>query len=130
MLQLIKANHKNEYIILDRFVSKDEATEILYLSDVLILPYKHASQSGVLADALNFQLPSIVSDHPGLTENIIDGKNGFIFRNEDDQMLADKLSTYLLNEDLRLQFRDELKKLKPQLSWENFADTLLRYLKH
>jgi len=125
----IQAGQKQNFTILDRFVTQQEASEIFKLSDLLVLPYKTASQSGVLADALNFELPAVVSNHPGLTEFIRDEKNGMIFENKNADALAAKIQKFFSDETLRDSMRSELGKLKQQLSWENFTLQLLNELK-
>lgn len=125
----IKPEQKQCFTILDRFVTQQEASEIFKLSDLLVLPYKTASQSGVLADALNFELPAVVSDHPGLTEFIRDDENGMIFENKNAGALAEKIQKYFSDEILRDSMRSELGKLKQELSWGNFTRKLLNELK-
>jgi len=125
----IQAGQKQNFTILDRFVTQQEASEIFKLSDLLVLPYKTASQSGVWADALNFGLPAVVSNHPGLTEFIRDEKNGMIFENKNAGALAEKIEKYFSDETLRESMRSELGKLKQQLSWDNFTRKLLNELK-
>lgn len=124
-LDLIREEHKERYTIIDRFVSPREADEIFSLSDVLVLPYKTASQSGVFNDALNFQLPSIVSDHPGLTEYLDHGENGLIFESENTEQLSGLLHDILTDTAMRGEISDHLTELKSELSWDRFTDRLL-----
>lgn len=123
-LKLITPEHRAQYTILDRFVSQEEANEIFSLSDLLVLPYKTASQSGVFNDALNFNLPALVADHPGLTEHLEHRKTGLIFPKEDVQALRGQLDSYLAEEGLAKKIRANLEGLKQDLSWEKFCAKL------
>jgi glycosyltransferase involved in cell wall biosynthesis len=49
-------------------------------ADVLILPYTHIFQSGVLFLSYNFGLPVIASDIASLKEDVIDGETGLVFK--------------------------------------------------
>ncbi len=124
-LKLVTPSHKNDYQIIDRFVDDSESVEILSLSDVLVLPYKTASQSGVLADALNVDLPVIVSNHPGLTEYIEHNENGMIFENENTEQLASQITNFFSDISFQKKIRSNISELKHQLSWKNFSAQLL-----
>ncbi len=128
LLQLIKPEHKDQYVIIDRFVSQTEANEIFTISDLLVLPYKSASQSGVFNDALNFNLPAIVSDQPGLTEHISHQKTGLIFESECIEQLVQLVEDFLSKPDMRTEISSNLTKLKASLSWEKFTQQLANSL--
>jgi len=77
----------------------DEDTEIYFkASDVLILPYTHVFQSGVLFLAYSFGLPAIASDVGSLREEIIEGETGLVFKPCDSVDLARKIETYFNSE--------------------------------
>ena len=91
--------------IADRVIAKieyvpDEQTELYFkAADVLILPYAHVFQSGVLFLGYNFGLPAIAADVGNLKEEIIEGQTGFIFKSRDSSDLVDKTDKYF-NSDL------------------------------
>ena len=70
--------------IADRVIAKieyvpDEETELYFkAADVLILPYTHVFQSGVLFLGYSFGLPAIAADVGSLKEEIIEGQTGFV----------------------------------------------------
>src|SRR3990170_5163439 len=73
----------------------DEEVEIYFKSaDVLIIPYKHIFQSGVIFLSYNFGLPVIATDVGSLREDIIEGRTGFICKPESPDDLAEKIETY------------------------------------
>jgi D-inositol-3-phosphate glycosyltransferase len=66
----------------------DEETEVYFkAADVLVLPYTHIFQSGVLFLGYSFGLPAIVADVGSLREEIIEGKTGFVFKLQDSSDL-------------------------------------------
>jgi len=88
----------------DRVVEKieyvpDEATELYFkAADVLILPYAHVFQSGVLFLGYSFGLPAIAADVGNLEEEIIEGETGFVFKPRDSSDLARKIDQYFKSE--------------------------------
>ncbi len=124
LLDEIKEEHRDRYTVIDEFVPEEAMAEILSMADLMVLPYRTASQSGVLANAIHFNLPSLVSDQPGLTEHIEDGKNGLVFRTGDARDLRRNIETYLEN-DLKTELSGNLARLKEELSWPEFTRRLL-----
>jgi len=90
--------------IRDRVVERieyipDEETELFFkAADVLILPYAHIFQSGVLFLGYSFGLPAIASDVGNLKDEIIEGQTGFIFKPRDSSDLARKIHNYFSSE--------------------------------
>jgi len=90
--------------IRDRIIEKieyvpDEATELYFkAADVLILPYTHIFQSGVLLLGYSFGLPVIAADVGSLKEDVIEGKTGFIFKPQNSSDLASVISKYFESE--------------------------------
>jgi D-inositol-3-phosphate glycosyltransferase len=73
----------------------DAETEIYFkAAHVLVLPYRHIYQSGVLFIAYNFGLPVIASDVGGLRSEIIEGQTGFLCKPEDPSELARVIKEY------------------------------------
>ena len=77
----------------------DADTEIYFkAADVLVLPYVHIFQSGVLFLGYNFGLPVIASDVGSLREDIVEGKTGFVCKPKDSIDLAKEIERYFSSE--------------------------------
>jgi len=77
----------------------DEETELYFkAADALILPYVRVFQSGVLFLGYSFGLPAIAADVGNLTEEIIEGETGFVFKPQDSGDLACKIDKYFNSE--------------------------------
>jgi len=73
----------------------NEAVGMYYrASDVVVLPYREATQSGILATAYTFQRPVIATAVGGLQELVIEGKTGFIVPPEDPAALAKAIEQF------------------------------------
>lgn len=127
-LDLIDPDKVDYYSLHDHFIPEQEMAELFTLSDLLVLPYRSASQSGVLANSIFFQLPALVSDHIGLAEHINHGETGLIFRSNDVIQLRNNILEYF---DMKLKARisSNLSRLKDELSWDKFAKNLLKLTK-
>jgi D-inositol-3-phosphate glycosyltransferase len=103
----------------------DEATELYFkAADVLILPYAHVFQSGVLFLGYNFGLPVIAADVASLREEIIEGQTGFMFKARDSSDLAKTIRRYFASE-LFSELETQRSKIKQyaheRYSWEKVA---------
>jgi glycosyltransferase involved in cell wall biosynthesis len=77
----------------------DEQTELYFkAADVLILPYTHIFQSGVLFLSYAFGLPVIAADTGSLRNEVIEGETGFLCRAADSDDLAKAIKTYFASD--------------------------------
>jgi D-inositol-3-phosphate glycosyltransferase len=104
----------------------DEKTEIYFkAADVLVLPYTHVFQSGVLVLAYSFGLPVIASDVGSLREDIVDDETGYIFQPKDSVDLARVIDKYFTSdlyrglEHRRPQIRESARR---RYSWETVGE--------
>jgi len=95
LLQKINASPVRDQITLRIEFVPDEETEIYFkAADVLVLPYTHIFQSGVLFLGYNFGLPVIAADVGSLKDEIVEGKTGLIFKPGDAADLARVIENY------------------------------------
>ena len=116
--------------ISDRIIQKieyipDELTELYFkAADVLILPYTHVFQSGVLFLGYSFGLPAIAADVGALEEEIIEGETGFMFKPRDSVDLARKIENYFNSElfgDLENRRKQIREHANERYSWDKVA---------
>jgi glycosyltransferase involved in cell wall biosynthesis len=80
------------------FIPDDETEVYFKAADVLVLPYKHIYQSGVLFLGYSFGLPVLAADVGSLKDEIVEGKTGFVFRPEDPADLARVVEKYFASD--------------------------------
>ena len=80
------------------FIPDDEAEVYFKAADVLVLPYKHIYQSGVLFLGHSFGLPVLAADVGSLKDEIVEGKTGFVFRPEDPVDLCQAIERYFASD--------------------------------
>ena len=94
--KIIDKNNLSSNIALHtRFIPHDDVGHYYCASDLVVLPYKKIYQSGVLMMALSYEKPTLVSDLPPLKEVLTDNKNGFFFKSEDINHLAERIDFIL-----------------------------------
>ena len=95
----ISASPVRGQIILKIEYVPDAETEIYFkAADVLVLPYTHIFQSGVLFLGCNFGLPVIAADVGALKDEIVAGETGFVFRPQDSSDLAMTIKKYFASD--------------------------------
>ncbi|MFL6449628.1 MAG: glycosyltransferase family 4 protein [Bryobacteraceae bacterium] len=104
----------------------DEETEVYFkAADVLVLPYKDIYQSGVLFLGYSFGLPAIATDVGSFSEDIVEGKTGFVCKSDEPDDIAQAIETFFESnvyrqlDEVRSQIREYAHKRN---SWETVAD--------
>jgi len=103
------------------YVPNEEVGTYFSAADVLTLPYKSATQSGIIQIAYNFHRPVIATDVGGLGEVIVDGRTGAIVPPEDPHALAKAVVDFFAH-DRFADYRANVIEEKKQYSWEHMAE--------
>jgi glycosyltransferase involved in cell wall biosynthesis len=75
-----------------RYIQDNEMDYLVQQSDLVVLPYKQIFQSGVLLNILSQRSLILASDLEPNMDVIKDNVNGFLFKSEDAQSLAEKIT--------------------------------------
>ncbi len=103
------------------FVPDEEVRYYFSLADLVVQPYKSATQSGVTQVAYHFEKPMLVTNVGGLAENVPDGKVGYVVE-PDPTSVADAVVRFL-NE--RPDFTAGIQDEKKKYSWTNLTSALI-----
>jgi glycosyltransferase involved in cell wall biosynthesis len=112
----VGAIHRLEY------VPFSEVSRYFAASDVLVLPYRHVSQSGVLFLALALGLPVIATRVGALPEVLTDGESGLLVTPGSSAELARALSTLLGDAALRSRLAAGGRAVAAQYTWPSIAE--------
>ncbi|MCO5268804.1 MAG: glycosyltransferase [Brumimicrobium sp.] len=105
------------------FIKNSEVKYFFSLANLVVQPYKDATQSGVTQIAYQFDAPMVVTNVGGLPEMIPDGKIGFVVEPEIDA-ITQAIDTYF-NDDLEQKFRVNFEEEKKKYSWAHLNRSLL-----
>ena len=120
--ELIKNNCVNEEIRwINKFIPSNEVPAYFSASDVVTLPYKTASQSGIIPLAYSFLRPVIASDIKGIREMVLDGETGILFEMDSPESLSSKIE-YFFNQDIN--YKDNIENFRTKFSWDSFVDEI------
>jgi D-inositol-3-phosphate glycosyltransferase len=107
--------------LLDRYLPDEEVEALLKAADVVVLPYRSATQSGVTHVAYALGVPVITTDVGGLSETVKPGVTGMVVPPEDEAALADAIVEYF-ERDLAPALRAGVEALRASHSWSALAD--------
>ncbi|MEO5744910.1 MAG: glycosyltransferase [Terracoccus sp.] len=83
------SRHPERVTIVNRYVSDEEADGFFRGADVVVLPYRSASQSGVLHMAMGYGLPVVVTRVGGLAEDAVGYDGGVVVEPRSPTALLD-----------------------------------------
>jgi glycosyltransferase involved in cell wall biosynthesis len=81
----------------DRRIEDDEAFDLFRSASLLVLPYRDATQSALIAAAYTFNLPVIVTKTGALPEYVVEGETGWVVPPADPKALTSALRAALAN---------------------------------
>jgi D-inositol-3-phosphate glycosyltransferase len=116
-------NLEKEIIFFDRFINDNEVRYFFSSADLVVQPYRDATQSGVTQIAYHFEKPMVVTDVGGLREIVADGQCGYVVK-PDPQAIADAIADYF-NNDRKDPFTTNIKKEKEKFSWSRMTGSLM-----
>jgi glycosyltransferase involved in cell wall biosynthesis len=76
------------------YIPESEVELYFEAADLLVLPYRRIFQSGILLLSWGFGLPVVASDAGSLADDVVEGRNGFVFRTGDPGDLARRVLDY------------------------------------
>jgi D-inositol-3-phosphate glycosyltransferase len=122
-----KYNLENEIIFYDHFIKDNEVSLFFSVADLVVQPYKTATQSGVTQIAFHFEKPMLVTDVGGLREIVPDGKCGYVVK-PDSQYITDAIIDYFDN-NRKTSFTEGVKREKSKFSWDRMTASIIEVYK-
>jgi glycosyltransferase involved in cell wall biosynthesis len=110
----------------NRYIPNAEVSLFFSASDVCVLPYRSATQSGITAASFHFEVPIIATNVGGLKEIIGEDKLGIIVAEPKVDLLQAALVRFF-EENLSGKFKQNIKAEKKNNSWSKFAESLVLF---
>jgi glycosyltransferase involved in cell wall biosynthesis len=108
---------------IDRYVANEEVPAFFTASDLVILPYLSATQSGIAQIAVAFDRPMIATSVGGLPEVVSDGRTGFIVPPADPGAIADAVSRFF-REGWAARMAPNFPGEKERFSWDRIVSVI------
>lgn len=110
------------------YVPDDEVEKYFAASDLVVLPYLSATQSGIVQIAFGFEKPVLVTEVGGLPDVVTNGKTGYVVEPRSAEMIAEAIMDYYIN-NRREAFVSQIEKEKDRFSWKTFVDTMMQMVR-
>lgn len=104
------------------FVPDSKVRYYFGAADIIVQPYKSATQSGVTQIAYHFEKPMIVTNVGGLAEIVPNGKAGYVVE-PDEREIADAIVDFFGN-NRQEEFREGLLFEKKKYAWSNMTKSV------
>jgi D-inositol-3-phosphate glycosyltransferase len=126
--ELIRQNNlEKEIILFDRFIKDEEVRLFFSAADLIVQPYKSATQSGVTQIAYHFEKPMLVTDVGGLKEIVPHGTCGYVVNTEPVE-IADSIVDFFENDRNEI-FTNNIRKEKEKYSWNKMTGSIMEVYK-
>jgi len=103
------------------YVSRERSVLFFAAADAVVLPYRSATQSGVVQLAYGHGLPVIVTPAGSLPEIVRHGETGWVARDCSSGGVAAAVGEFLENRKNLMSVRSAIETFRHDFSWEAFA---------
>jgi glycosyltransferase involved in cell wall biosynthesis len=122
-LEIIENNDlKESLVLMTDFIPDRDVAKYFCACDVVVQPYKNATQSGVTQIAYHFNKPMITTDVGGLAEIVPDGKVGYVV-SPSPLKIAEAINRFYSAKKEK-DFVNNIKIEKAKYSWDNLLESI------
>ena len=123
-LDLIEKYEIQDQVILHaKFIANEDVKLYFSAADLVALPYRTATQSGVTQVSFHFEVPTLVTNVGGLGEIIPHQKAGYVVE-PNGKAIAESIKDYFINQRMPL-FTEGMKQEKQKYDWRIFVQEVL-----
>lgn len=124
--QIAKLAQQDRVHLYNEYIADDRVSLFFSAADYLILPYRTATQSGVISAAIHFSLPMVVTPVGELGLSITQSKLGVVAQQPTAEAIEQAIREISSdNHDFQSAFEQE----RSLNSWDHLADELLLFIK-
>lgn len=92
--QIKQLGIENKVKVVNQFIPNEQVAQFFTLSEVVVLPYRSATQSGILNIAYGYQKPVVITQVGGLAEFVTDGETGIFVPEATKEAVAKGILRY------------------------------------
>ena len=112
----------DKVIMENTFIPNAEVVQYFCAADLVVQPYRDATQSGVTQVAYHFDKPMVVSNVGALPEMVADGKAGYVV-DPDPEAIAEAIRKFF-DEKRQDEFSSNVREEKKKYSWDVFLEAI------
>ena len=122
--QIERLDIRDRLVLRTDFIANDEVRYYFGAADLVVQPYKTATQSGISQMAYHFGVPMVVTAVGGLPEIVPDGEAGYVV-DTDATAIAEAIARFCeLTAPEQLAFRQNVQQLARQYAWPALVEVL------
>ena len=119
----------SQVTLINEYVADEVLAGYVRRANVVVLPYRSATQSAVVQMAFGVGTPVITTDVGGLAEAVVDGVTGLVVGAEDVVALAEAIKRYV-GEGLEAGLRENIRIHEQARSWEMLVARWREFVNH
>ena len=105
------------------YIPDKEVEKFFAASDLVVLPYTSATQSGIVQIAYGFEKSVVVTNVGGLPDVVTDGKTGYVVEEKSPLQLVEAIVTYF-EENKEEEFTENVKRETERFSWDRMREEI------
>ena len=121
--QLARLDLGDRVVLHDRYIPNEEVGDFFAAANVVVLPYRSATQSGIVQIAFHYDRPVIITDVGGLPEVVRPGELGEVVPPRDPDALAAAIVDYL-DAGKEARYSPAVAEEKKRYSWAALVEAL------
>lgn len=122
-----KCGVQNQIKIYGGYIPDKEVEKFFAASDLVVLPYISATQSGIVQIAYGFDKPVVVTNVGGLPDVVTDGKTGYVVEAKNPHQLAEVIVNYF-EENKEEEFTANVRNEAYRFSWDRIVEVVDRLM--
>lgn len=127
-LNLIKELGIGNYVFFkDDYTPDNEVEKYFVATDLVVLPYIDATQSGIVQIAFGFDKPVVVTNVGGLPDVVDDGYTGFVIKEKSEEDIAFAVKDFYIN-GKSTKMRNNILLESEKFSWAKMCDTIIELI--
>ena len=120
---LQRLDARGQVTLVDRYVPNEDVPAYFLASDLVMVPYISATQSGVVQVAYGFLKPVVATRVGGIPEVVVDGGTGYLVPPRDAEALASAVRDYFAS-GKQESFRQAIAAENEKYSWGRMIETI------
>lgn len=113
----------NKVDIYDGYIPDKDVEKFFAASDLVVLPYESATQSGIIQIAYGFEKAVIATDVGGLPEVVIHEKTGYIVPSRNSSKLAERIIQFYQGNKMEY-FQEGIRQEAYKYSWDRMTEVV------
>lgn len=118
---------KDRVHLFTHYITDEEVCDFFSAADLVVLPYRDATQSGISSVSYHFEVPMVVTDVGGLKETIGDKGTGIVAPKCTPECIREEIVKYFSDPLTGRKCIENIRKEKEKMSWRNFCSAILDF---